>query len=156
EGGRDKSGGSINTDAVDNFAGVDTSDHEVNIKILLSGPFRKGEIKLEERNAILTEMTDDVAELVLRDNYDQTEALSVAELGSARDGEAAIRFMDELEKSSRLDRNVEMLPSNETLKARLRNGRGLTRPELAVLLAYAKLELFDELVASPVPDDPYF
>src|SRR5262249_49437545 len=94
--------------------------------------------------------------LVLKDNYDQTEALSVAELGAMRDAEAAMRFMNELEKRGALSREVEMLPADSALAARLAKGRGLTRPELAVLLAYAKLDLADALFESTLPDDPYF
>ena len=154
EGGPAKKGGRIDTDAIDNSAGVDTSDHEVNIKILMSGPLRRGEISADERNALLVAMTDDVGHLVLKDNYDQTQALSVAEMQAPRDIEAAIRFMRDLEKTGRLDRMVEQLPDDESLRTRLREGRGLTRPELAVVLAYAKLDLFEHVIESKLPDDP--
>ena len=156
EGGPQHSGGRINTDAIDNSAGVDTSDHEVNIKILLSGPLRRGEISHPERFRILTAMTDDVARQVLSDNYDQTLALSVAELRSMRDLDAAGRFIRELERNSVLDRAVESLPSDDELRLVARNGRGLTRPELAVLLAYAKLDLFHSISESSLPSDDYF
>jgi glutamate dehydrogenase len=155
-GGPTKKGGRIDTDAIDNSAGVDTSDHEVNIKILMSGPLRRGELKDSERDALLTSMTDDVARLVLKDNYDQTFALSAAEIAAPRDIDAAGRFMRELEREGRLDRKVEMLPSDAALTELARQGFGLTRPELAVLLAYAKLELFDALGKSELPTDPYF
>ena len=151
-----RSGGRINTDAVDNSAGVDTSDHEVNIKILMSGPLRRAEIKEEERDQLLAAMTEDVGRLVLADNYDQTFAISVAQASSARDLDAAGRFMRELEKSGKLDRSVEFLPDDEALRALAREGLGLTRPDLAVLLAYAKLDLFHAVVASELPDDGYF
>jgi len=151
-----RGGGRINTDAVDNSAGVDTSDHEVNIKILMSGPLRRGELKEEERDRLLGAMTDDVARLVLADNYDQTLAISVAQRTSPRDLDAAGRVMRDLEKSGRLDRGVEFLPDDESLRALARDGQGLTRPDLAVLLAYAKLELFDAILTSQLPDDPHF
>ncbi len=148
-------GGRINTDAIDNSAGVDTSDHEVNLKILMSGPYRRGELKVEDRDAILAKMTDEVAHLVLKDNYDQTEALSVSELRAAGDLDAAGRMMRAMEASGQLDRAVEQLPDDEGLRTRARENRGLTRPELAVLLAYAKLELNDAVLDSALPDDPY-
>ncbi len=149
-------GGRLNTDAIDNSAGVDTSDHEVNLKILMGGPLRRGEISAAERDAILAEMTDNVAALVLEDNYDQTLALSVAQSRGAQDLDAQGRFMRDLEARGRLDRAVEFLPDNGELRRRAQNGKGLTRPELAVLLAYAKLDLKAELIGSDLPDDPHF
>ena len=156
EGGPQHRGGRINTDAIDNSAGVDTSDHEVNIKILLSGPLRRGEISRPERFRILTAMTDDVARQVLSDNYDQTLALSVAELRSTRDLDAAGRFIRELERKATLDRAVENLPPDDEMRLLARDGRGLTRPELAILLAYAKLDLFHDISESSLPSDNYF
>ena len=155
-GGPDHKGGRIDTDAIDNSAGVDTSDHEVNIKILMSGPLRRGDLSEAERHSILVDMTEDVARLVLKDNYDQTLALSVSELTALRDSDAAGRFMRELERKSALDREVEFLPDDETLRARQREGRSLTRPELAVLLAYAKLDLYQAINESDLPQDSYF
>jgi glutamate dehydrogenase len=155
-GGPDRKGGRIDTDAIDNSAGVDTSDHEVNIKILMSGPLRRGELTPEERDSLLSFMTEDVAHLVLKDNYDQTFALSVAELSAPRDADAASRFMRELERRGELDRVVEALPADEAIRAAARSGRGLTRPEIAVLLAYAKLDLSRAVIESELPDDPYF
>ncbi len=149
-------GGRINTDAIDNSAGVDTSDHEVNLKILFSGPLRRGELSAEARDALLAEMTDDVARHVLQDNYDQTLVLSVAQSRANKDLDAHGRFMRELESRGRLDRAVEFLPDDAQLRARVQGDKGLTRPELAVLLAYAKLDLKDELNASALPDDPHF
>jgi glutamate dehydrogenase len=149
-------GGRINTDAIDNSAGVDTSDHEVNLKILFSGPLRRGELSAEARDALLAEMTDDVADHVLQDNYDQTLALSVAQARATKDLDAHGRFMRELEGRGRLDRAVEFLPDDAQLRIRAQSDKGLTRPELAVLLAYAKLDLKDELLASTLPDDPHF
>ena len=156
EGGSERKGGKINTDAIDNSAGVDTSDHEVNLKILMSGPLRRAEIGDDQRDALLTEMTDDVARLVLKDNYDQTFAMSVSESTAARDLDAASRFIREQERAGKLDRAVEMLPEDEALRSLARECKGLTRPEIAVLLAYAKLDSFQEAVDSALPDDPYF
>jgi glutamate dehydrogenase len=149
-------GGRINTDAIDNSAGVDTSDHEVNLKVLLSGPLRRGELSSEARDALLDKMTDDVAAHVLRDNYDQTLALSVALARAAADLDSQGRFMRDLERNGRLDRTVEFLPSDEALRKRAQAGLALTRPELAVLLAYAKLDLDEELKESDIPDQTYF
>jgi glutamate dehydrogenase len=139
---------------VDNSAGVDTSDHEVNLKILLSGPARRGELDDDKRDALLAAMTDDVAHHVLADNYDQTLALSVAEHNGVLDADAALRLIVDLETRGRLDRAVEFLPSNAEMKKLELDGKGLTRPELAVLLAYAKLDLDAELLASDLPADP--
>ncbi len=149
-------GGRINTDAIDNSAGVDTSDHEVNLKILMSGPLRRGELSFEERDRLLESMTDNVAAHVLKDNYDQTLALSVAQYRGAGDLDAQGRFIRDLERRGRLDRTVEFLPDDAALRRRGQQGTGLTRPELAVLLAYAKLDLDAELLASDLPDDRYF
>ncbi|MBV9539944.1 MAG: NAD-glutamate dehydrogenase, partial [Alphaproteobacteria bacterium] len=134
-----RNGGRINTDAIDNSAGVDTSDHEVNLKILLGNPVRRGELTPEARDELLTAMTDDVAAHVLKDNYDQTLALSVAQGRAAKDLDAHGRFMRDLERRGRLDRAVEFLPSDVDLQKLENENKGLTRPELAVLLAYAKL-----------------
>jgi glutamate dehydrogenase len=155
-GGPDAKGGRIDTDAVDNSAGVDTSDHEVNIKILLSGPLRRGELSQDERLAMLVAMTDDVARLVLKDNYNQTLTLSVAERNARRDLDAASRLMRELEKKGSLDRDVEYLPSDELIRVLQRDGLGLTRPELCVILAYAKIDLYHAINESELANDPYF
>jgi glutamate dehydrogenase len=149
-------GGRINTDAIDNSAGVDTSDHEVNLKILMSGPLRRGELSAEKRDRLLEQMTDDVAAQVLKDNYDQTLALSVAQFLGVRDLDSQSRFIGDLERRGKLDRAVEFLPDDAAMRRRGQTGTGLTRPELAVLLAYAKLDLDAELLASALPDDPYF
>jgi glutamate dehydrogenase len=149
-------GGRLNTDAIDNSAGVDTSDHEVNLKILLNASIAAGELKAEARDPLLARMTDDVAALVLADNYNQSLALSVAQRGGAWESDAYGRFMRALEREGRLNRSVEGLPSDENLRARANRDEGLTRPELAVLLAYAKLQLFQEINASGLADDPFF
>ncbi len=149
-----RSGVRIDTDAVDNSAGVDTSDHEVNLKIMLSGPARRGELPEDQRDELLVSMTEDVGLAVLQDNYDQTLALSVGQWNGCRDTDVAARFIAELEGRGRLDRGVEFLPSNAELKKLEHDGLGLTRPELAVLLAYAKLDLDAELLESDLPSDP--
>ena len=151
-----RTGARIDTDAVDNSAGVDTSDHEVNLKILLGGPVMRGEMNEEQRNALLASMTDDVAAHVLADNYNQTLALSVAEARGRADLDAHGRLMRDLEARGKLDRAVEYLPSDAQLQALAHDGAGLTRPELCVLLAYAKLDLDAEVLASSLPDDPFF
>ena len=149
-------GGRIDTDAIDNSAGVDTSDHEVNIKILMSGPLRRNEITGDERLSMLTSMTEDIARSVLKDNYDQTLALSVAETTGARDIDAAARFMRELERRGTLDRAVEFLPPEDAVRVLQRDGLGLTRPEHSVILAYAKLDLYHAINESDLADDPHF
>ncbi|HEX5506866.1 MAG TPA: NAD-glutamate dehydrogenase, partial [Pseudolabrys sp.] len=145
----------LNTDAIDNSAGVNTSDVEVNIKIALSTPLRSGALTLDARNALLTEMTDEVAHLVLRNNYLQTLALSLAERRGMEDFGFQQRLMQLLEIHGHLDRAVEFLPDDMALAERRRRKVPLTRPELAVLLAYAKLTLYSDLLDSAVPDDPY-
>ena len=148
-------GGRINTDAIDNSAGVDTSDHEVNIKIALYDAIERGELAgVEERNRILAEMTDDVAALVLRDNYEQTQAITITSTIGESQLDAQARFMRGMEKSGKLDRAIEGLPDDETIAERHTQGLGLTRPEIAVLLAYAKLVLYEDLLKSDLPDDP--
>jgi len=151
-----RKGGRINTDAIDNSAGVDTSDHEVNLKILLGGPQRRGALTAQARDELLDAMTDDVAAHVLKDNYDQTLALSVAQSRAEKDLDAHGRYMRDLERRGRLDRVVEFLPSDVELQRLENENKGLTRPELAVLLAYAKLDLDEEIVMSDLPDDPTF
>jgi glutamate dehydrogenase len=148
-------GGKINTDAIDNSAGVDTSDHEVNIKILLGLPIADGELTVKQRNALLVEMTDDVAGLVLRDNTFQTQALSVSGRIAPQLLDANQRFIHFLEKAGRLNRAIEFLPPDEVFGERRAAGVGLTSPEQAVLLAYSKIWLYDELLASSLPDDPW-
>ena len=145
----------LNTDAIDNSAGVNTSDVEVNIKIAFSQPAHAGKLTIEKRNDLLAAMTDEVAQLVLRNNYLQTLALSLAQ----RRGLEALgfqqRLIQTLEQRGDLDRAVEFLPDDMALSERRKRNVPLTRPELAVLLAYAKLTLYSELLESKVPDDPY-
>lgn len=146
----------LNTDAIDNSAGVDCSDHEVNIKILLGQLMASGKLDPKNRDALLASMTDDVSRHVLKHNYDQTLCLSLQEAHSADDNSAQQAFMSGLEKRGRLDRKVEGLPANSGLEARKMQGRGLFRPELAVITAYAKIVLFDDIVAGQAPDDAGF
>jgi glutamate dehydrogenase len=145
----------LNTDAIDNSAGVNTSDIEVNIKIALSGPVRAGALKIAPRNSLLAEMTDEVARLVLRNNYQQTLALSLAQRRGLEDLGFQQRLMQTLEAAGQLDCAVEFLPDQIALEERRKRGEPLTRPELALLLAYAKLSLYSELLDCAVPDDPY-
>jgi len=145
----------LNTDAVDNSAGVDCSDHEVNIKIALGAVVGAGDMTEKQRNNLLAKMTDEVGELVLHTNYNQTLAISLVEARAPALLEDHARFMRALESRSLLDRAVELLPSDEELAERRQAGRGLTRPEISVLVAYAKINVFSELTRSEVPDDPF-
>ncbi len=151
-----RTGGRIDTDAIDNSAGVDCSDHEVNIKILTGQAERSGKLRRRDRDALLASMTEEVAAHVLQHNYDQTLALSLQELTATQDLDAHARFMAELVAEGRLDRKVETLPGPAALADMAAAGQSLTRPELAVLLAYGKLELSREIVESHAGDDPYF
>jgi glutamate dehydrogenase len=148
-------GGRIFTDAIDNSAGVDCSDHEVNIKVLLGGVVASGDMTEKQRNELLVEMTDDVARLVLRNNYRQTQALSLARKQAPSMLGVHVRQVQHLEQAGRLARELEALPTDEVLAERGAAGGGLVSPELAVLLAHAKIELYDALLASDLPDDPY-
>ncbi len=147
-------GGRINTDFIDNSAGVDCSDNEVNIKIALNADMAAGKLKLEARNRLLASMTDEVAHLVLEDNRMQTLALSIAQSGGAGDLPAYVRLMETFEAQGRLDRAVEGLEANDEYLRRENEGRGLTRPELAVLLSTAKLAAQDAAEDSPLANDP--
>ncbi|MHB8912287.1 MAG: NAD-glutamate dehydrogenase, partial [Lysobacter sp.] len=145
----------LNTDFIDNSAGVDTSDHEVNIKILLNAQVQAKKLTLAERNKLLASMTDEVAGLVLTDNYRQNQAISLMErMGVSRLGSKQ-HFIRTLEAQGLLDRQIEYLPSDAEIAERKTRGQGLTRPELSVLLSYSKLVLFAQLVDSDVPEDPY-
>ncbi len=148
-------GGRINTDAIDNSAGVDCSDHEVNIKILLGAVVREGKMSREQRDALLAAMTPEVAALVLRDNYFQTQSLSVSGALAPTLLDAQERFIRALERAGRLNRAIEFLPDDEEFAARRAAKTGLTAPERAVLLAYSKITLFEELLASDIPEDAY-
>ena len=141
-------------DAIDNSAGVDCSDHEVNIKILLDAIVAEGDLTEKQRNTLLAQMTDEVGDLVLRDNYDQTQALSTAVAQAALMVDVHARYIRSLEQEGKLDRVLEFLPGDETLADRKAAGLGLTAPEFAILLSYTKLALYEELLASDLPDDP--
>ena len=148
-------GGRINTDAIDNSAGVDCSDHEVNIKILLGDVVASGDMTVKQRDVLLAEMTDEVADLVLRDNYLQTQALTLLEFVSARFLDEQVRFMMSLSSHGLLDRALEFLPGDEDLVEWKIKGRHFTRPELSVLFAYAKMNLYRNLLETNLPDDDY-
>ena len=149
-----EAGGCINTDFIDNSAGVDTSDHEVNIKIALGDVAQRGDITMKQRDNLLARMTDEVAALVLRNNYQQTQALSVAEAFSYRTLGQQQRMMRSLERADLLNRQIEFLPDDEEIADRQSLRRGLSRPELSVLLAYAKNVTYEALLDSDLPDDP--
>jgi glutamate dehydrogenase len=148
-------GGRICTDAIDNSGGVDCSDHEVNIKILLNSVVAEGELTEKQRNKLLVEMTDEVAALVLRDNYAQTQVLSVTRARGIGLVDEQADYIRKLGHAGRLNRKIEFLPLDEEIADRKVAGIGLVNPELAVLLAYSKIELYDEVLASNVPEDPY-
>ena len=148
-------GGRINTDAIDNVAGVNCSDHEVNIKILLGDLIAEGELPVAERDAVLQSMTDAVAEEVLYGSYTQTQALSVARHQAVAMRDVHARLIRHLAQHGGVDREVEALPSEETLAQRRADRRGLVAPELATLMALCKIALYEELVSSDLPDDPY-
>ncbi|GFE88543.1 NAD-glutamate dehydrogenase [Steroidobacter agaridevorans] len=148
-------GGRLNTDFVDNSGGVDCSDHEVNIKILLNNLPKRAGLTLEKRNELLVDMTDEVAALVLRDNYLQSQALSMLEARASKDLLEHAHSIRRLEVSGLLDRGLEFLPASEEITERHQAGKGLTRPELAILLAYAKMALYSKLIDSDVPEDSY-
>ncbi len=147
-------GGRINTDAIDNSAGVDCSDHEVNIKILLNAVVAEGEMTEKQRDRLLAEMTEEVGSHVLTDNYLQTQVLSVTETQGTKHLQRQIRFMRSMEREGMLDRDVEFLPDDEALAELANDRQALTRPEQAVLLAYAKMELYHRLVGSDIGGDP--
>ncbi|NIW04256.1 MAG: NAD-glutamate dehydrogenase [Gammaproteobacteria bacterium] len=150
-----RNGGLCYTDSIDNSAGVDTSDHEVNIKIFLDSVVANGDMTAKQRNRLLAEMTDEVAQLVLSDNYGQTQAISIA----ASQAQALLqqhgRFMRHLERNGHLNRRLEFLPDDDGLADRLAANEGLTRPEISILLCYAKMTLYQQLLDSDVPEDPF-
>ena len=149
-------GGRCNSDAIDNSAGVNSSDVEVNIKIALASAMRDERLTRAKRNVLLASMTDEVGHLVLRNNYLQSLAISLTEKQGAANRAPLTRLMDRLEAAGQLNRKVETLPDDRTLAERYQAGKPLTRPEIGVLLSYAKLVLFDELVHTSLPDEPYF
>ncbi len=147
-------GGRLNNDAIDNSAGVDCSDHEVNIKILLNEIVAAGDMTRKQRDKLLEAMAEEVGALVLRDNYLQSQAISVAHALGWKQLDQQGRFIRALERPGKLDRGLEFLPTEEEIRERITRREGLTRPEIAILLAYAKIALSDELLPSNLPDDP--
>jgi glutamate dehydrogenase len=148
-------GGLMNTDFIDNSAGVDTSDHEVNIKILLADAIRDGAIPASARHELLNEMTDEVASLVLRHNYGQNMALAVARSQAPSLLHVHARYLRKLTRDKRLNREQDVLPGEREIAERRGAGRGLTNPELALLLAHTKISAAEDVLASTLPDDPY-
>ncbi len=148
-------GGHSNTDAIDNSAGVDCSDHEVNIKILLGDVESAGDMTRKQRDILLAQMTDEVAQLVLRDNYLQGQAITATMQAGRKLTDRITRFMSALEKNDQLDRDVENLPDDDTISERRKNSLGFVRPEIAVLLSYAKITLYDDILSSNLMDDAY-
>tara|TARA_R110001592_G_scaffold362770_1_gene678165 strand:- start:13711 stop:18570 length:4860 start_codon:yes stop_codon:yes gene_type:complete len=148
-------GGACNTDFIDNAAGVDCSDHEVNIKILLNELVRRGELSTAERNQLLEDTTDNVAQLVLHNNYRQTQSISLAHYRCKSDFSEFWRFILERESAGQLNRELEYLPDEDVLLEREKLSLGLTRPELSILVSYGKMLLKDTVLASNVPEDPY-
>lgn len=149
-----QAGGRINTDAIDNVGGVDCSDHEVNIKILLNGLVEAGELTGPQRNRLLADMSDEVAALVLLDNDRQTESLSIMQARAPQLLAEQARLIRNMEASGRLNRELEALPGERQIDERLALGEGLTRPEAAVLLAHGKLAGYESLINTELPDDP--
>ncbi len=148
-------GGALNTDFIDNAGGVDCSDHEVNIKILLNQLVAAGDMTRKQRDKLLESMTEDVSRLVLANNYRQTQAITMAEAECLSQMEEYKGFIHDLEERGRLDRLIEFLPDNEVINERQQSGKGLTRPELSVLISYSKADLKETLLASDIPDDAY-
>ncbi|ONM46323.1 NAD-glutamate dehydrogenase domain-containing protein, partial [Nocardia donostiensis] len=149
-------GGKVNTDALDNSAGVDCSDHEVNIKVLLDAAVSSGELDLADRNPLLAQMTDEVAELVLRDNISQNFLIGISRASAPRMLNVHRRLIEDLEQRRGIDRELEALPSDQELKRRLEEGSALTSPEMANLLAHVKLGLKADLLDTDLPDSAYF
>ncbi len=148
-------GGLVYTDAIDNSAGVDCSDHEVNIKILLGQVASSGDITDKQRNELLEEMTDEVAQLVLRNNYTQTQIISIIASRAPQKLYEHARFIELMEQKGLLDRELELLPTKKQINERQADNRGLTKPEISVLLSYSKMVYFDALLNSDIPDDEF-
>ena len=149
-------GGMLNTDFVDNSGGVNSSDLEVNIKIVMTDVIngKTHDMDMEKRNKLLEKMTDDVASLVLRNNYQQAQAISLTELQAKENLQLQDDFMKDLEREKGLNRKIEGLPDEEKIEKRLRSGKGLTRPELCILISYAKIAFTQDLLASDIPESP--
>ncbi|MDX6744548.1 NAD-glutamate dehydrogenase [Actinocorallia sp. A-T 12471] len=150
-----RQGGLINTDFIDNSAGVDTSDHEVNIKILLDKVVRDGDLTLRQRDALLDEMTDEVGEMVLRDNTRQNVVIGATRSQAASMMHVHARYLRKLEREGSINRRLEALPDDKTIAERRQAGQGPVSPEISIMLAYTKLTLDAEITGSTLPDDPY-
>ncbi|MDP3705789.1 MAG: NAD-glutamate dehydrogenase [Legionellaceae bacterium] len=148
-------GGLIYTDFIDNSAGVSCSDKEVNIKILLNGIETLGDLTFKQRNELLSEMTNEVAQLVLRENYLQTRSINLSVFQALRSTELTSRYLTELQRTGKIDRQLEFLPDEKTLQERKSQGKGLCSSEIAILLCYSKILLKEEILASDVPEEPY-
>ena len=151
-----QNGGRINTDFVDNVGGVDCSDNEVNIKILLNQLVNEGELTKKHRDQLLYDMTDDVSKIVIKDCYRQTHTISITELKGVSLLKEQLRFIHELEKAGKLDRDLEFLPNDEEIAERQAKGMGFTRPELSVLVAYGKMILKEQFAIDEINDNPYY
>ena len=149
-------GGKMYTDAIDNSAGVDCSDHEVNIKILVDSLVSAKKLPVKKRAGLLASMTDNVSELVLRDNYQQTQCISLALAEAPKWLDEHSRFINVLESEGKLNREIEFLPAQDEINERMAKGRGLTAPEIAVLVAYSKMDIYQRLVDSDFAEDPFF
>jgi glutamate dehydrogenase len=150
------SGGRMNTDSVDNVGGVDCSDNEVNIKILLNSLVQSGDLTVKQRNKLLYDMTDEVTKIVLQDCYRQTQSLSITASRGATQLKEQSRFIHEMERTGKLDRALEFIPNDDEIAERLSQSKGLTRPEISVLLAYSKMFLKEDLVCPEISDNPYY
>ena len=150
-----RQGGRMNTDFIDNAGGVDCSDHEVNIKILMNGMVAAGDLTLKQRNKLLVEMTDEVSSLVLKNNYRQVQAITLAERRSLVSMSEYQRFINKLEGQGKLNRKLEYLPADDVLDEQRLAGKGLSRPELSVLVSYSKADLKERLLETDLPDDSY-
>ncbi|WP_105902116.1 NAD-glutamate dehydrogenase [Vibrio gangliei] len=146
-------GGRVNTDFVDNVGGVDCSDNEVNIKIFLNSLVSNGDLTIKQRNELLNRMENDISDIVLEDAYCQSESISVSEHQGTAQVKEQIRFIHALEKQGKLDRALEYIPDDETLLEREKHGKGLTRPELSVLIAYSKMVLKEQLACDEIAND---
>ena len=149
-------GGRVNTDFIDNVGGVDCSDNEVNIKILLNSLVASGDMTVKQRNTLLYDMTEDVSDIVIQDCYRQTQSISITELGGSKALKEQMRFILGLEKREALNRELEFIPSDEELSDRLVSGNGFTRPELSVLIAYGKMVLKEDFCVPAITDNSYY
>jgi glutamate dehydrogenase len=149
-------GGRVNTDFIDNVGGVDCSDNEVNIKILLNTIVNNGDLTIKQRNKLLYEMTDDVGQIVIQDCYRQTQSISITQMMGVKQLKEQLRFIHGLEKDGALNRELEFIPSDDEISERVLTGQGLTRPELSVLIAYGKMVLKEEFNIDPITKNPYY